>query len=123
MLLLTLAGPIQKMDMMGYSYDLRRALARIAALQGNASAQKQWAAAAALVRQRTIANLWRPELGAMFDRDAEDQWVTTLVHNNLRMMWLGLFTQEMADTFVAQHLMNVSEFWPARRCGLLFSSS
>eukprot|EP01052_Picozoa_sp_SAG31_P063235 SAG31_NODE_22178_length_532_cov_0.789838_1_plen_80_part_01 len=47
----------------------------------------------------------------MYDRDATDKWVTTLVHNNLRMMWLGLFTQQMADEFVHVHLMNMSEFW------------
>lgn len=104
-------GPIQKMDMMGYSYDLRRSLARIAALLGNTTAASQWTSAAMLVQQRTITNLWRPDHSAMYDRDATDSWVTTLVHNNVRMMWLGLFTQEMADEFVQVHLMNTSEFW------------
>lgn len=37
--------------------------------------------------------------------------MTTLVHNNLRMMWHGLFSQAMADTFVHVHLMNQSEFF------------
>ena len=106
-------GPIQKMDMMGYSYDLRRSLARIAALLGNATAASHWSSSAALVQQRTIAGLWRPDHSAMYDRDATDAWVTTLVHNNLRMMWLGLFTQQMADEFVQVHLMNTSEFWTA----------
>ena len=106
-------GPIQKMDMMGYSYDLRRSLARIATLLGNATAAWHWTSAATLVQQRTIANLWRPDHSAMYDRDATDSWVTTLVHNNLRMMWLGLFTQQMADDFVHVHLMNTSEFWTA----------
>jgi hypothetical protein len=104
-------GPIQKMDMMGYSFDLRRSLARIAALLGNDTAANHWSRAAALVQKRTIANLWRPDHSAMYDRDATDSWVTTLVHNNLRMMWLGLFTQQMADEFVHVHLMNTSEFW------------
>ena len=32
-------------------------------------------------------------------------------HNNIRMMWHGLFDQGMADSFVARHLMNESEFF------------
>lgn len=97
--------------MMGYSYDIRRSLARIGQLLGNPAAERRWSEAAVAVRSTTIANLWRDDHGAMFDRDAEDRWVTTLCHNNLRMMWHGLFTQQMADTFVARHLMNTSEFW------------
>ena len=135
-------GPIQKMDMMGYSYDLRRgkkirnpnalrhftvvllislsacaefaglsALSRIATLRGQDAEAQRWQAAAATVANKTIENLWRPEHSAMFDRDATDAWVTTLVHNNLRMMWFGLFTQPMADAFLTRHLMNASEFW------------
>ena len=31
--------------------------------------------------------------------------MTTLVHNNLRMMWHQAFSQDMADQFVSAHLM------------------
>ena len=41
--------PVQSMDMMGYSHDARRALAHIAALQGDADAAARWTAAAATV--------------------------------------------------------------------------
>lgn len=99
------------MDMMGYTHDIKRALARIARLQGDAVAEQKWRSKAQGVATLTTANLWRQELGAMYDRDAVDTWVTTLVHNNLRMMWHGLFSQAMADTFVERHLMNKSEFW------------
>ena len=34
-----------------------------------------------------------------------------LVHNNLRCMWYGIFTQEMADAFIRYHLLNPDEFW------------
>ena len=48
----------------------------------------------------------------MHDRYADDDsWVPTLTHNNLRMMWLGLFDQTMADAFVRDNLMNTSRFW------------
>ena len=70
-----------------------------------------WRQAAEQVANLTSANLWREELGAMFERDVNDEWVTTLTHNSLRMMWHGLFTQHQADRFVSRHLMNRSEFF------------
>ena len=103
--------PIQSMDMMAYSHDNRRSLARIARLLGNRSAERHWAEAAETVVNRTSRNLWRETLGAMFDRDVDDLWVTTLTHTNLRMMWHGMFTQRQADVFVGRHLMNRSEFF------------
>ena len=32
-------------------------------------------------------------------------------HNNLRSMYYGVFTQEMADAFIRHHLLNPEEFW------------
>ena len=84
-------------------------------IRGDAAAQTRWAtrmnATAAALRRR----LWRADRGACFDRerDGNHSFVETLVHNNLRAMWHGAFSQEMADTFVAQHLMNRSEFYTA----------
>ena len=57
------------------------------------------------------ASLWAPERSAMFDRRADDSIVPTLMHNSLRMMWQGLFSQEMADSFIRDNLMNRSRFW------------
>ena len=37
--------------------------------------------------------------------------MNVLVHNNLRAMWHSAFSQDMADTFVARHLRNATEFW------------
>lgn len=94
------------MDMMAYSHDNRRSLARIAELLGDRSGARKWRAAAQAIANAATVNLWCEELNAMFDRDALDQWVTTLTHSNLRMMWHGLFTQAQADAFVGQHLLN-----------------
>ena len=100
-------------DMMGYAHDAERALAKIAAINGDATAIAKWqnkmqATAASLKKY-----LWREEHGACFDRerDGNKSFVTSLVHNNIRAMWHGIFSQAMADTFVARHLMNTSEFW------------
>ena len=112
--------PIQSMDMMAYSHDNRRSLARIARLLGDGQREQKWLSAAEDVARVTTKNLWREELGAMFDRDAKDQWVTTLTHNNLRMMWHGMFSQHQADTFVTRHLMNRSVSKAAVSCSLRF---
>jgi hypothetical protein len=105
--------PYESMDMAGYAHDAQRALARVAALRGDAAGAAAWAARAAATAAALKARLWRAELGAAFDRgrDGDAPFVTTLVHNNLRAMWHGAFDQEMADAFVGAHLMNTSEFW------------
>jgi hypothetical protein len=108
-----LVGPFESMDMMGYAHDAQVALARVALLQGDAAAHSHWLARAAATAAALRARLWREELGACFDRerDGEQSYVSSLLHNNLRAMWAGAFDQAMADAFVAQHLMNASEFW------------
>lgn len=103
--------PIQSMDMLGYSISTRRSLARIASLLGDAAAEAEWTAKAAVVTRTLATTLWRSEEKACFDKDVNGAWVTTLVHNNLRMMWHQAFSQTMADDFVAAHLMNSSEFF------------
>ena len=44
---------------------------------------------AGLVAANLKRQLWDPVRGAMFARDAADEVVTTMVHDNLRMMWTG----------------------------------
>lgn len=107
--------PYESMDMAGYAHDAQRALARIASLQGDAAGAAAWTARASATAAALKARLWRAELGAAFDRgrDGAGEFVSTLVHNNIRAMWHGVFDQDMADAFVARHLMNTSEFWTA----------
>lgn len=104
-------GVFLSMDVAGYSVDLRRSIARINTLQGNDADAKKWTAASAEVAARMKAALWQEDRSAMYNRYADNTWVTTLVHSNLRMMWLGAFTQPMADAFVKDNLMNISRFW------------
>ena len=108
-------GPFESMDMMGYAHDAQRALAGIARAQGDGAAEARWKARMAATAASLRARLWRDELGAAFDRerDGAQAFVTTLVHNNIRAMWAGVFDQAMADAFVARHLMNSSEFFTA----------
>ena len=77
---------VLSMDMMGYSYSLKAALSRIAAILGDEAGSASWAADADQIARTTTASLWREDRGAMFDRFADDSWVPTLQHNNLRMV-------------------------------------
>ncbi len=102
--------PFQSMDVMSYSYSGRAVLARISEELGNGEAG-HWEQAAEEVRRRIIAKLWNPGRHACFDLDRHGRPLDDLIHNNLRCMWFGSFTQEMADAFIRHHLLNPDEFW------------
>ena len=102
--------PLASMDVMGYSYDGRTTLAKIARELGNGR-EDYWRREAEEVRRRIIKSLWVPARQACFDRDREGHILPELIHNNLRVMQHGAYTQEMADQFIRQHLLNPAEFW------------
>jgi hypothetical protein len=102
--------PFASMDIMGYSYDGRATLAKIAHELGNGR-EDYWRQQAADVRQKLIAGLWNPDRHAGFDRDRTGKPLNELAHNNLRAMYHGVFTQSMADEFIRYHLLNPAEFW------------
>lgn len=102
--------PYESMDLMGYSYDTRVMLADVSALLANGQ-EAAWRAKADAVRRRVREYLWCEERGACFDRDCENRFMDTLIHNNLRAMYHGLFDSEMALRFVREHLLNPDEFW------------
>ncbi len=102
--------PFQSMDIMAYSYSGRVVLAKIAA-ELKTGDEEKWKEAAEDVRQVVIEKLWDPKRYACFDRDRDGKILPELIHNNLRCMWYGLFTQEMADAFIKHHLLNPEEFW------------
>ena len=102
--------PFASMDVTAYSYDGRATLAKIARELGNGR-EAFWRAQAEDVRQRLIRGLWDPAHHACFDRDRTGKTLPELTHNNLRCMWHGIFTQDMADAFVQHHLLNPDEFW------------
>ena len=56
------------LDMAGYSHDMRRSLARIAALRGDSAAESRWKAAAADLAAKAKASLWEEGRGTMVDR-------------------------------------------------------
>jgi hypothetical protein len=103
-------APFASMDVMAYSYSGRATLAKIAHELGNGR-EKFWRQGAADVRQRLIDHLWNPKRHACFDRDRTGKPMEELIHNNLRAMYYGIFTQKMADEFIRYHILNPAEFW------------
>lgn len=102
--------PYESMDLMGYSCDGREALADISAILQNGQ-EVFWREKAQNVRNTIHSYLWREDRGACFDRDGNNIFLDTLIHNNLRVMYHGGFSQLMADRFVQEHLLNPKEFW------------
>jgi hypothetical protein len=102
--------PFASMDVMAYSYNARATLAMISLELGNGENVK-WQRLAEDVRARLIERLWVPDKHACYDLDRMGRRLPELIHNNLRCMWYGIFTQEMADDFIKHHLLNPLEFW------------
>jgi hypothetical protein len=102
--------PFASMDLMSFSYDGRATLAKIARELGNGR-EEFWREEAGKVRRRLMEGLWDPDRHACFDRDRTGKPLEELIHNNLRAMYFGIFTQPMADAFIRHHLLNPAEFW------------
>lgn len=102
---------VESVSVMADSYANRAVLARIAALKGDEAGRKQWQAKAEALRKKTREYFWVEERKAAFDRNAKEEILPTLNQLNIRAMTQGLFTQQMAEDFVRQHLMNPSEFF------------
>ncbi|GHU70377.1 hypothetical protein AGMMS49992_02600 [Clostridia bacterium] len=102
--------PIQSMDVMWYSISARAALADLSDRMSNGKGN-DWRIKADETRRRLAEYLWDDNRGACFDRDKHGHVMPTLLHNNLRVMYGGGFSQYMANRFVSQHLLNPDEFW------------
>ena len=102
--------PMASMDFMSFSYACRDTLAQISALRGDGQ-EAHWRQQAAQVARAIREKLWDDQIGACFDRDRHGRPVPVLSHNSLRCMYWGSFSQDMADRFVREHLLNTDEFW------------
>lgn len=102
--------PYESLDIMCYSYEGRNTLADIAAILGN-GLEKAWREKAMEVKLKIRSYLWREEKASCFDRDGNNEFMDVLYHNNIRAMYHGAFTNDMAHSFVKRHLLNPNEFW------------
>ena len=102
--------PHKSPQYMGYSYACRNVLAQICEILDNGEAA-QWAQKAKFVQQKAAERLWDKDKNAYFVRDKDGEFIYALTQENIKCMYSGLMTQEMADTFIREHLLNKEEFW------------
>ena len=102
--------PYESMDVMAYSYDGCITLAEISEILGNGERRK-WLNRAAQTKKTLNSYLWREEKGALYDRDCDNLFLDTLIHNNLRVMYHGAYEANKAVRFVNEHLLNENEFF------------
>ncbi len=101
--------PMASMDFMSFSYACRDTLGHISAILRDGE-EKKHREDADRVRAAIRGKLWDEARGACFDRDKNGKTLPTLVHNNLRCMYWGSFSRDMADRFVKEHLTCPEEF-------------
>ncbi|AEF80412.1 MGH1-like glycoside hydrolase domain-containing protein [Leadbettera azotonutricia] len=102
--------PIESMDVMAYSHDARSALAKISAILNNGR-EKEWLEKAKKIREKIHSYLWDDSRGACYDRGRDNAFMPALQHNNLRVMYHEAFSENMAQRFVKEHLLNPEEFF------------
>lgn len=102
--------PMASMDVTSFSYACRDTLAKIGAIRQDGT-EAYWREKANQVADNLKRRLWDDNRHAFFDRDKHGNVVDVLCHNTLRCMYWGSLTQEMADAFVQEHLLNPEEFW------------
>ncbi|MCQ2457720.1 MAG: hypothetical protein MJ142_03185 [Clostridia bacterium] len=102
--------PMASMDVTSYSYACRETLRQISLLRGNAADAETWRVKACETAALLKKGLWDERRSACYDRDRTGRVIDVLCHNNLRCMYWGSFSQEMADRFVSEHLLNENEF-------------
>ncbi|HJA66046.1 MAG TPA: hypothetical protein H9955_07030 [Candidatus Mediterraneibacter cottocaccae] len=105
------AVPIASMDIMSYSYACRTVMGEISRIRGREEDAGKCVKRADKVLDKMKSYLWDEAKGAYYDRDRNHNVMPVLTHNNLRCMYWGSITQEMADRFVKEHLLNPDEFW------------
>lgn len=102
--------PFESAEYMAYSYAQRMALAQISEWLDNGEAQA-WREKAESVRARFKEYLWDDERAFAFDRDGDNRPIESISLANIKCMYQGVFTQDMADRFIRCHLLNAKEFW------------
>lgn len=102
--------PFESAEYMAYSYSQRCVLAEISDILGNGKGD-EWRCKADEVKKRFKEYLWDGERGAAYDRDKNNEMMYVLSLENVKCMYHGIFSQEMADEFIERHLMNTEEFF------------
>ena len=103
--------PMDSMDVTSWDYAICDTLCELSELVGNRTEAEKWSEEAEKIRKVLERVFWDPQSCACFDRDAKGRRMPQLIHNSLRCMYWGSFTNNMAACFVREHLLNPKEFW------------
>ncbi len=102
--------PVESPQYMAYSYAARDVLSKISKLLNNGE-EKVWEDAANKVKVKFKEYLWDEDKKACFPRDKDNKVIDCLSQENIKCMYEGIFDQDMADSFIREHLLNENEFW------------
>lgn len=102
--------PFESAEYMAYSYAQRETLSKICALLENGE-EAMWREKAQQVRETFIQKLWDTQRHFAFDRNGRNEKIDSVSQLNIKCMYQGIFTQEMADDFVREHVMNRAAFF------------
>lgn len=103
--------PIASIDVMSFSYAARETLGDISRIMKKEELAQRWYVRAKQVQTKIREYLWSEERGACLDRDKNHKVMPVMIHNSIRAMYWNSLTQDMADRFVQEHLLNPEEFW------------
>lgn len=103
--------PMASMDVMSYSYSCRHTMSIIAGMRGYDRDVMTNQRKAKDVLDKMKEYLWDENRAAYYDRDRDHHIMPVLLHNNLRCMYWGSMTQDMADRFVTENLLDPARFW------------
>jgi len=103
--------PMASIDIMSFSYTAKDTLSRISRIRKNEDLFRHWSALADQVAQKIRSYLWSEDRGACLDRDRHHNVMPTMIHNTLRAMYWHSISDDMAERFVNEHLLNPEEFW------------
>ncbi|MCR5824178.1 MAG: hypothetical protein K6G60_07100 [Lachnospiraceae bacterium] len=103
--------PMASSDIMSWSFSTRNVLSKICRIKGKVGAADDWQKAAETVRKALEGYLWDEKRSALFDRVRNHEMQKTLTHATLKAMYWGSISNEKADAFVKEHLLNEKEFW------------
>ena len=101
--------PFRSAAFMAYSYSHLTALAEISDILENGEGDI-WREKAEEVRRLAKEALWDEERGAFYDSDRDGNRIYCLTQKNIKCMYHGLMTEDMANRFIKEHLWNSEEF-------------
>ena len=102
--------PHKSPQYMGYSYAIRSTLAKISQILNNGE-EEYWLQQAKVVQENAKKYLWDDKLKAFYLKDKDGKVIDALTQENIKCMYSGLMTKEMANDFIDKHLLNPEEFF------------